>query len=54
MKEPTFNAAFQEAKTRVRKMDVRFVEVADHNLQQLLELYASMELQSAHNKFETS
>jgi excinuclease UvrABC nuclease subunit len=54
MKNPLFNAAFQQAKADIRKMEVRFVEVADHNLQHLLELYASMELQSAHNKFETS
>ncbi len=54
MKDPVFNAAFQKAKAKIRRMEVRFVEVSDHNLQHLLELYASMELNSAHNKFETS
>ena len=54
MKNPAFRAASQQAKYSIRRMEVRFVEVADHNLQHLLELYASMEMQSAHNKFETS
>jgi len=54
MKDPAFNAAFQQAKADIRKMEVRFVEVSDHKLQHLLELYASMKLKSAHNKFETS
>jgi hypothetical protein len=54
MKDPVFNTVFQQAKVRIRKMEVRFVEVSDHNLQHLLELYASMELKSAHNNFETS
>lgn len=54
MKDAIFNATFQEAKANIRKMEVRFVEVPDPNLQHLLELYASMELKSAHNKFETS
>jgi predicted GIY-YIG superfamily endonuclease len=54
MKDPAFNMAFQQAKAKIRRMEVRFVEVSDHNLQHLLELYASMELDSAHNKFETS
>jgi hypothetical protein len=54
MQDAVFHAAFQHAKARIRKMEVRFVEVSDHNLQHLLELYASMELKSAHNKFETS
>jgi len=54
MNDPAFNAAFRQAKNNIRKMEVRFVKVTDHNLQHLLELYASMELRSVHNKFETS
>ena len=54
MLDPAFAGAFAHAKGRIRKMEVRFVEIHDHNLQHVLELYASMELNSIHNKFLTS
>lgn len=54
MGDPIFLKAFNDAKARIRNMDVRFVEVPDPNLQYLLELYASMEFMSEHNSFKTS
>jgi len=54
MKNPEFLHAFLAAKQRIKGMDVRFVEVSDPIQQHLLELYASMELGSEHNSFETT
>ena len=41
---PTFDQAFTDAKTRVRKMSVRFVEIEDPIEQTIFEVYAHMEL----------
>jgi hypothetical protein len=51
--EPAFAEAFQQAKTRVRNMDLRFVEETDPTRQALLEIYASVVLRTRYNDFDT-
>lgn len=51
--EPAFAEAFQQAKARVRNMDLRFVEEADPTRQALLEIYASVVLHTKYNDFDT-
>lgn len=51
--EPAFAEAFQQAKARVRKMDLRFVEEADPTRQALLEIYASVVPRTKYNDFDT-
>jgi predicted GIY-YIG superfamily endonuclease len=51
--EPAFAEAFQQAKARVRNMDLRFVEEADPTRQALLEIYASVVLRTKYNDFNT-
>lgn len=48
-----FIEAFVEAKTRVRKMDFRFVEEVDNTRQALLEIYCSVALGTPYNDFRT-
>jgi hypothetical protein len=48
-----FADAFQQAKARVRDMDLRFVEEADPTRQALLEIYASVVLRTKYNDFDT-
>jgi hypothetical protein len=52
-REPQFKAAFERAKARVRRMDIRFVEEGDPTRQALLELYVAMALATPHNDFDT-
>jgi predicted GIY-YIG superfamily endonuclease len=51
--EPAFADAFTQAKTRVRSMDLRFVEEADPTRQALLEIYVSVVLGTKYNDFDT-
>ena len=51
--DPNFAQAFLSAKRRVRAMDLRYVEEADQLRQTLLEIYASMVLQTLYNDFST-
>ena len=51
-KSPAFREAFSKAKARVADMDVRFVEEGDPMRQALLEMYASVALQTPYNSFE--
>lgn len=51
--EPVFADAFQQAKTRVRNMDLRFVEEGDPTRQALLEIYASVVPHTKYNDFDT-
>jgi len=51
--DPKFDAAFSQAKARVRNMDLRFVEEPDPLRQALLEIYASVVLRTKYNDFET-
>jgi len=48
-----FKKAFTEAKTRVRRMELRFVEESDQLKQILLEIYVSAVLKTPYNDFET-
>ncbi len=49
-----FALAFSQALARIRNMEFRFVEETDPTAQCLLEVYASVALQTPHNDFETS
>jgi predicted GIY-YIG superfamily endonuclease len=51
--ESEFSEAFKQAKTRVRNMDLRFVEEAEPTRQALLEIYASVVLRTKYNDFDT-
>ena len=51
--DPAFAAAFSEAKARIRKMDLRFIEEHDPLKQALLEIYVSIVLATPHNDFNT-
>jgi hypothetical protein len=51
--EPAFSEAFNQAKARVRNMDLRFVEETDPTRQALLEIYASVVLRTKYNDFDT-
>ena len=48
-----FAEAFTQAKTRVRAMDLRFVEETDPLRQALLEIYVSIVLGTKYNDFDT-
>jgi hypothetical protein len=48
-----FQNAYLEAKMRIRKMDVRFVEEADPLRQTLLEIYIAVSANSRYNDFDT-
>jgi hypothetical protein len=48
----TFLQAFQDAKERIRKMDVRFVEEVDPVRQALLEIYVATVLNTPYNDFD--
>jgi hypothetical protein len=52
MEEPEFSTAFTEAKARIRKMDVRFVEESDPTRQALLEIYVAVVLATPYNDFD--
>ena len=53
LEEPVFRAAFQAAKDRIRRMDIRFVEEPDSNRQALLEIYATICVGAPYNDFDT-
>jgi hypothetical protein len=48
-----FIAAFQAAKGRIRRMNIRFVEEPDPVRQALLEIYATISLSAPYNDFDT-
>lgn len=52
-KTEPFMASFVAAKTRIRRMDYRFVEEADQTLQAILELYCAIALGCPYNDFNT-
>lgn len=49
-----FSMAFSQSLVRIRAMEFRFVEETDPTAQCLLEVYASVALQTPYNDFETS
>jgi len=51
--DPEFQSAFTEAKDRIRRIDVRFVEESDPTRQALLEMYVSLSLDTPYNDFDT-
>jgi hypothetical protein len=53
MLNPTFRAAFDAAKARIRQMDFRFVQECDQNAQALLEIYCTLALNARYNDFNT-
>jgi hypothetical protein len=50
--DSTFDQAFQDAKARIRQMQVRFVEEVDATRQCLLEAYAAIVLDTPFNDFD--
>jgi len=50
---PDFHTAFDKAKTRIREMDVRFVEEVNPVRQALLEIYVAVSLHTPYNDFRT-
>lgn len=52
MEDMKFLQAFNEAKARIRNMNVRFVEETDPVKQALLEIYVSVVLQTPYNDFD--
>jgi hypothetical protein len=53
IEDPQFREAFETAKDRIRRMDVRFVAEADPVRQTILEVYAAVALQTPFNDFDT-
>ena len=53
MENPEFRFAFDEAKKRIRMMDLRFVEENDPIRQALLEIYVAVSLKTPYNDFDT-
>lgn len=50
--DPVFGPAFSRAKSRLRSMDLRFVEEPDPTRQALLEIYTATVLKTPYNDFE--
>lgn len=53
MSDPTFKAAFDRAKARIRAMGVQFVEESDPVNQTILEVYVAVVLGTRYNDFDT-
>ncbi len=53
MLDADFLRAFTDAKARVRNMDLRYVQEDDPLRQALLEIYASVALETPYNDFNT-
>ncbi len=52
MQNPSFFAAFVDAKARIASMDARWFEVTDPLRQALCEMYVAVALQTPYNAFE--
>lgn len=52
--QPAFQIAFSRSSSRIRAMDIRFVEESDPVRQALLEVYAAISLNTSYNKFDTT
>ena len=52
-KKSTFTSLFSEAKEKVSRMSVRVIEIDDPIIQTLFEVYASVELNTEFNDFNT-
>lgn len=53
MRDPDFCAAFDVAKARIRKMDIRFIAEPDPIRQAVLEIYVAVVLETPYNDFDT-
>jgi hypothetical protein len=53
MESPEFKMAFQNAKARIREMDVRAVAESDPTRQAILEIYVATVLGTPYNDFDT-
>jgi hypothetical protein len=53
VRDPAFSKAFTDAKARIRRMSVRFVEEPDQLRQALLEIYVHVALGTPFNDFAT-
>lgn len=53
MTNPLFMAAFEEAKARIRNMNVRVVAEPDPVTQAILEVYVAFALETPYNDFDT-
>jgi hypothetical protein len=51
--DPAFRAEYERAKTRIRKMNVRYVHEADPTGQALLEIYVAVATEARYNDFDT-
>jgi hypothetical protein len=50
--DPTFHAAFDAARQRIREMDVQFVEEPDFIKQTILEVFAAFQTKAQFNDFD--
>lgn len=53
LRNPEFKAAFDDARGRIREMDIRYVEEPDPVRQALLEIYVALASGAEHNSFDT-
>jgi hypothetical protein len=53
MQDERFRGAFEDAKARIREMDVRFVGEPHPESQAILEVYVAVALQTPYNDFDT-
>ena len=53
LKDAEFAKAFDDAKARIREMEVRYVEEPDQRNQAVLEMYVAVALNTTFNDFET-
>jgi hypothetical protein len=53
VKDEEFGKAFSQAKERVRRMELRYVEETDPLRQTLLEIYVGVVLKTPYNDFDT-
>jgi hypothetical protein len=53
LSQSDFRRAYEKAKQRIRKMDVRFIEEAEPLRQTLLEVYVAVATHAKHNDFDT-
>ncbi len=53
LSQPNFKKAYESAKQKIRKMDVRYVGEPDALKQALLEIYVAVTTAAKHNDFET-
>ena len=52
LRNPRFRTAFDNARERIRQMDIRYVEEADPVRQALLEIYVALASGAEHNSFD--